>query len=429
MNVQNYFASEKYFFVPSARQITVFDDKQRLDDGTAPVGVFTQIESTTTDYTLDLHGRKLGLDLDLPHKDTTDTDDIETEWLDTIRDNIARYMEDGVITNRVKVGDITVESVGRHVWLLTRGNEYVRIDNSGLLPEEDSMAWVATVHGCKTCTHELPDFEFSSIMDINMVVPDDSTLDAHLVPFIEAMLDEERQRSVADMSERRMDSLSSLFGGDDLNLGRMMESVLGGMRRRRIAANLTHKTRATVRIGKGEYVAPQSATEIGRVLIEGEPVLVLFRDHADIVGGLVNSDDDAIKTVDLDGRMLKALSKIFGKVSNIDRAEMTPERFNAEYMALVAHDAMKDQYTHIDVTYQILYTMFQHTAMAANDNWWVRVLANAWFAHAGYPEDQVQGMVVRQVKEIVTHLELEDDVVRDVPARLAAIVSGWYQTA
>lgn len=401
------FASASFFFVPAERQIKVFFYEEDARANADVIGVFTQLENVSTDYTLDVQGRELKLDLEI-----TDTDPrlpVDTaipEWTAAITEHIAPYLKHGVITAKATRGEISVESRGDGIWFLARGNESVVLNNHHHIPKADSQYWVG--YSSALTKDVTPDFEFVGVESATLTVPDGVTLGRHLIPFIEAM---ESQLLAEAVKERSANGFFSFLG----HLG--VENTIA--RRVDDASATVHYAIA----GAGSVTPGKGPGELGRVVIDDIPVLVMYSDHCQVMDKHSSDSDDS--EIDVDRNLRSMLRRTVQELSRIPLEDITPETFNVGMMRDVIWRALSGEYKdngHLD---HQLYHTARSVSTPIKVNWWLRVLVNMWFMHTSYPSYNVVNVIVPQITELAIVMEVNDADRDELIKRLTVILEYW----
>lgn len=406
------FASTNCFFVPNHRQITVFLEHRDAETNTDAIAVFTQLENVDTNHTLDINGREVKLDLEILDDDARlPADELTSEWIGAITENIGRYLKQGVITSQATRGEIAVDSLGNGQWLFTRGKETVLLDNSKHLPGEDNQYWVAYTSGCNHCG-DTPDFEFVAVKSSNLDVPEGVSLGEHLRPFVEAMEAEARTLAKQDSEENGLMSV----------LGKM--PGFGAFLKEKLYNHVT--TVYDIRAGKGEVFTGERKDEIGGVRIDGTTVLSIRNGGSLVFDRLLSSPKDGENSCDIVGALMSRVIRDIEKLQFIEVTDITPELFPTAVMDRAIRRAMLGDYQYTNRVEHQLYHTARSVATPGKRNWWLRILVNAWFMHFAYPREDVMSVAASQVKEIGGHLDIGANVQEFVIAGLSDVINDWY---
>ena len=403
------FASANFFFVPADRQIHVFFDEDDARAKVDVVGVFTQLENVSTDYTLDVHGRELNLDLEFPNADDRlPVDEAIPEWTAAITEHIAPYLKDGVVTPHATFGEITVDDRGNGIWFLARNNESVTLNNEHYIPDADCQYWVGYSKSCGCCGGT-PDFELVGVDSSVLNVPEGVTLGEHLIPFIEVMEAQYRARAQDEMANGGLGELFRSFG--------MGDRLQAGARKHR---TVVHHAVA----GEGAVAIAKEPNEVGRIIIAGEPVMVLYPNHSIVFGK--RSTDDHDSEVDVDSDLRKSLSRRIQRLTRIPFENITVETFNIGMMRDVMWRAMAGNYQDNGMVDHQLYHTARSVATPGKVNWWLRVLVNGWFMHLTYPRQNVLTIMASQISELTDFMDIDSDDRDTLIAQLTVVIEYWY---
>lgn len=405
------FASANFFFVPADRQIHVFFDEDDARAKVDAVGVFTQLENVSTDYTLDVHGRELNLDLEFPNADDRlPVDEAIPEWTAAIIEHITPYLKQGVINPHATFGEITVDDRGNGIWFMTRNNESVTLNNENYIPDADCQYWAGYSKSCGCCGGT-PDFEFVGVDSSVLNVPEGVTLGEHLAPFIEAMEAQYRAKGQNEIA-RGLSGFLGQFGMAD----RLQER-----------ASKHHTVIHQVVAGKGSLAIAKEPNEIGRVMIDDTPVMMLFPTYSIALGKRSTPDYDS--EIDIDSDLRKVLSRHLQELTRIPLTDINEQVFNIGLMRDVMWRAMAGEYKDNGTLDHQLYHTARSVATPGKVNWWLRVLVNMWFMHLNYPTYNVVQVMASQVRELIDFMDGDAEQAEELIKRMTAVLEYWRDHA
>jgi len=375
-----------------------------------PLVSLYQVQVNNPEHMLTVGDTKLKLEAD--YHVAEPTPDVMARMLADITNNIAPYLEDGVITTASRDGDITITSGEGGVWFLTRGKESVTLNNQYQLPEADAQYWVAYASECGHCGDGKGlVFEFVGVDSCVLDIPAEVSLSDHLLPFVQAMENRIRQ----ERGQPRFGLFDELFGGDAPRVEKSQQ------------ADNHFTVVRTVVAGAGKLVESRSLSHLGGIEIDGVTVLdILSGKKVTVLGEPVSLGEDEESRYSVSGRLLFDVSRRLEKLSTLELNDGTFTLLSAANMQQWVTDALTDKTGPTgNKAAGLVRQMVWKATIPGKSNYWLRPLVNIWFMRGSVPDRQLRDILRHQLDDLAANADVDESTATVNKAFASAILAGW----